>query len=178
LTAGHGVYVFGYGIVHLYDESSGRTISLDPFTNLVTTVGDEYYARKAIVGIGPTPPTAPTAVNGMKLGTGTTAVAKSGTGAALTGTYITGSNNAFDSGFPTATAVGTDIGWYSTYKTTWPAGDATNTTINEVVIVNDQATDATSTVANTYARAILTTVNKAAGEALAITWQHKFLGAP
>lgn len=170
--------IVGYGVAHLLDRD-GKTKQLIPFTNLITTAGDQYYAQKGIVGISPANPSAPTAANGMKLGTATTAVHKSTAGAAAiaSGGYIAGSNNAFDATFPSAAAVGGDTGWNATYKTTWPAGDSTNATINEVAIVNDQATDATASVANTYSRAVISTVNKGASDALAITWNHKVLGA-
>jgi hypothetical protein len=171
-----GFGIVGFGVVEKFDRY-GRRTHLEPFANLVTTAGDQYYAQKAIVGIAPASPSAPTAMNGMKLGTGTTAVAKSGAGAALV-TYLTASNVAFDATFPSAAAVaGTDTGWNATYKTTWAAGVATSATINEVVIVNDQATNATSTAANSIARAVISTVNKGASDSLAITWSHKFLGA-
>lgn len=149
-----------------------------PFANLVTTAGDQYYARKAIVGVSPANPTAPTAASGMKLGTGTTAAAKSGTGAALI-TYLAASNVVFDASFPTAAAVsGTNTGWQAQYQCTWAAGVATSASINEVVVVNDAATNATTSEANTYSRAVLaTTVDKAANEPLIVTWYHKFLGA-
>lgn len=165
----------GFGVAHLLDED-GKTKELIPFANLVTTAGDQYYAQKGIVGIAPASPSAPTAANGMKLGTGTTAVAKSGAGAALV-TYKTASNVAFDSTFPSAAAVGGDGGWNATYKTTWGAGVATDAALTEVVIVNDQGTNATTSAANTYSRALITSVNKTATDSLAVTWTHKFLGA-
>jgi hypothetical protein len=180
LDMAHGLIVermgiVGFGIVHLMD-GDGRTKQLDPFANLITTAGDEYCAKKIATGIGPAAPSAPTAANGMKLGTGTTAVTKSSTAAALI-TYLSASNVAFDSGFATTSAVGGDAGWYTTYKTSWLAGVATNSAITEVAIVNDQATNATSTAANTYSRAVITSVNKTASDVLAITWNWKALGA-
>lgn len=170
-----GVGLVGFGVVELRDERDRLKLAL-PFANLITTAGDEYYAKKGIVGISPANPSAPTAVNGMKLGTGTTAAAKSGAGAALV-TYLSASNVAFDSTFPSAAAVGGDGGWNATYKTTWAAGVATNSAITEAVIVNDQATNATTTAANTVARVVFSAVNKGASDTLAITWTHKFLGA-
>jgi hypothetical protein len=165
----------GYGIVELFDGDL-RLAEVQPFANLITTPGDQYYAQKGIVGISPASPSAPTAVNGMKLGTGTTAAAKSGAGGALV-TYLTASNVVFDATFPSAAAVGGDTGWNATYKTTWAAGVATNAAITEVVIVNDQATNATTTAANTISRAVISSVNKTASDTLAVTWNHKFLGA-
>jgi hypothetical protein len=112
----------------------------------------------------------------MKLGTGTTTVAKSSTGAALA-TYLTASNAAFDSSYPQTANLGGGLGVNAVYKTTWAAGTATSSTINEVVICNDSATNATSTAANTYSRAVITTVNKTSSDSLAVTWNHKALGA-
>ena len=168
----------GFGIAEVRDEVSGVLKEVTPFANLITTSGDQYYAQKAIVGVAPANAAAPTAVNGMKLGTGSTAAAKSGAGAAIV-TYLSGSNVAFDAGFPTASAVaGTDTGWNATYKTTWGAGVATNGAITEVSIVKDQANNTDgSTGANTIARAVISSVNKTASDSLAITWSHKFLGA-
>lgn len=171
----NGVGLVGYGIAELRGPS-GELKQVVPFANLITTAGDEYYAKKGITGISPANPSAPTAASGMKLGTGTTAAAKSGAGAALV-TYETGSNNPFDSTFPSAAAVGGDSGWNAVYKTTWAAGDVTETALTEVVIVNDAATDLTSAAADTYARAVFSAINKGASDSLAITWTHTFLGA-
>lgn len=135
--------------------------------NLVTAVGDQLYASR---GAGLTSSAVPT---GMKLGTGSTAVAKSGSGSALT-TYLSGSNKAFDATFPSAT------GGVASYKRTYAAGEATTASpITECAIVTDTiATDATSTEANTVARALLTGIgSKGASDTLTITWTHTVLGA-
>lgn len=135
--------------------------------NLVTAVGDQLYASR---GAGLTSSAVPT---GMKLGTGSTAVAKSGSGSALT-TYLTGSNKAFDATYPQAAA------GVATYRRTYAAGEATTASpITEVVIVTDTiATDATSSEANTVARALLTGIgSKGASDTLTITWTHTVLGA-
>jgi len=173
-----GLGIYGFGVAHLLD-GDGKTKQLIPFANLVTTAGDQYCAKKIVALIGPNSPAAPTAANGMKLGTATTAAHKSTAGGAdiASGGYISGSNVAFDTGFATSSAVGGDAGWLSTYKTTWPAGTATNATINEAAIVNDQGTNATATAANTYSRAVISTVNKTSTDVLAITWNWKALGA-
>jgi hypothetical protein len=42
--------------------------------------------------------------------------------------------------------------------------------------VNDAATDATSTAANTSHRVVFTAINKTASDSLVITWNAKFLG--
>lgn len=165
----------GFGVVVLSD-GDGLIKEIEPFANMITTPGDQYYAQKGIVGISPANATAPTAVNGMKLGTGATAAAKSGAGGALV-TYKTASNIVFDATFPSAAAVGGDGGWNATYKTTWAAGVATDAALTEAVIVNDQATNATTTAANTISRTVFTAKNKTVDDSLAITWTHKFLGA-
>lgn len=161
--------------IELFDKY-GNLKHHEVIKNLITDAGDLYYASKAIVGISPANPSAPTAVNGMKLGTGTTAVAKSGAGGALV-TYLSGSNVAFDATYPQTANLGGGLGVNSVYKTTWGAGVATNAAITEAVIVNDQATNATTTAANTIARTVFTAVNKGASDTLAITWNHKALGA-
>lgn len=166
----------GWGVAHLIGPD-GQTKQLVPFTNLVTDTGDTYYAEMGIVGVSPANAVAPTKVNGMKLGTGSTAVAKNGAGAALV-TYQAGSNLAFDAGFPTAATKGAGAGARIQYKSSYAAGVATANGLAEVVIVTDEGTDATSTAANTIARALLSpVVNKGAADTLAITWNHDLLGA-
>lgn len=166
-----GARMYGYGVLTVGGLAT-------PFHNLISTYGDRYYTEQAIAGVQPANASAPTRVTGMKLGTGTTAVAKSGAGAACV-TYITGSNAAFDATFPTATAVtGTDAGWQVTYQTTWAAGTATNSAIAEAVIVDDSATDATSTAAHTIARALISpAADKTAGLPATALWHHVLLGA-
>jgi len=141
------------------------------FVNLITQVGDQYYGERA-AGIG----SPPAQVTGMRLGTGTTAVAKTGAGAAIV-TYVSGSALAIDGGFPTSALSGSSrrIQW----KTSWAAGVATASGIAEAVITNENPlTDVTGTAANTISRALLSpTVNKGASDTLAITWNHDLLGA-
>ena len=161
--------------LQLFDKN-GKLKAYRKINNIVTDAGDQYYAKKAIVGVQPANPAAPTIMNGMKLGTGVTAAAKNGAGAAL-GTYISGSNNAFDTSFPTVADLGTGLGWQITYRTTWPAGDSTNAAITEAALVNDQATNANATAANTYARITFTALNKDADDSLVLTWKHTFLGS-
>ena len=138
--------------------------------NLVTAVGDQYYAGRAALSTS-----LPAQVTGFRLGTGSTAPAKTGAGAAIV-TYLAGSNKANDSGFPTAVA------GVVTWKRTYAPGEATTASpITEVVlntdtIANDNAT--TATAANTIARALLTGISgKAAGDTLTVTWTHTLLGA-
>jgi hypothetical protein len=170
LAAGQGL-----AVIRLYDEH-GR-VREQVVTNLITDAGDLYAASKVIVGISPANPTAPTAVNGMKLGTGVTAVAKSGAGAALV-TYKTGSNVVFDATYPQAVNLGAGLGVTAVYRTTWGPGVATDAALTECVIVNDQASNATSTAPNTISRIVFTAIPKAAPDTLTIAWSHKFLGTP
>jgi hypothetical protein len=165
--------IVGYGIAELID-GDGRLKQLVPFHNLITDAGDLYIAGKIIAAIAPASPSAPTAANGMKLGTASTAATKTDAGMA---TYLTASNAAFDASYPQTANLGSTLGVNAVYKTTWAAGTATSSTINEVAIVNDQATNADSTAANTYSRAVLTTVNKTSSDSLAVTWNWKCLGA-
>lgn len=138
--------------------------------NLVTAVGDQYYAGRAALSTG-----LPAQVTGFRLGSGSTAAAKTGAGAAVV-TYIAGSNKAPDAGFPTVS------GGVVTWKRTFAAGEATTASaITEVVlntdtIANDNAT--TATAANTIARALLSGIaSKGAQDTLTVTWTHTLLGS-
>jgi hypothetical protein len=164
----------GVALVQLFD-SDGNLKEEHQVENLITDAGDLYYAGMAIALVTPAAPAQPTKMTGMKLGTGTTAAAKSGAGAALV-TYITNSNNPFDATFPVTVNLGAGLGVNGQYKTTWGPGDVTNAAITEAVIVNDAATDATSTAANTAHRIVFTAINKTASDTLVITWNAKFLG--
>jgi hypothetical protein len=116
--------------------------------------------------------------SGMRLGTGVTAVAKTGAGAAIV-TVGTGTNNskAFDATYPQSSLSGSSR--RIQYKTTWAAGDATQNALAEVVITTEQPlSQVAGTAANTIARALLSpTVNKGASDTLAITWNNDLLGA-
>ena len=145
----------------------GELIARHESENLITSTGDQMYASR---GAGLVTSATPT---GMKLGTGSTAPAKSGAGAAVV-TYLTGSNKAFDATFPTAVA------GVVTYKRTYAAGEATSASaITECVIVTDAiATDAASSAANTASRVLLTGIpSKGAADSLTVTWTHTLLGA-
>jgi len=164
----------GTVLIELFDKD-GNLKEERRAGNLITDAGDLYYAGMAIALVAPAAPAQPTKMTGMKLGTGTTAVSKAGAGAAMV-TYITGSNNLFDASFPVVQNLGAGLGVNGQYKVTWAAGDVTNAAITEAVIVNDAATDATSTAANTSHRIIFTAINKLASDSLVITWNAKFLG--
>jgi hypothetical protein len=134
--------------------------------NVVTNIGDQYYGERAAGIASP-----PAQVTGMKLGTGSTAVAKSGAGAALV-TYLTNSHQAIDGSFPTSALSSNKR--RITWQSTWAAGKATSASpITEVVLVNESLTDATSLAAATIARALVTGVpTKEAADSLTISWTH------
>lgn len=172
------VGLVGFGVAELFAPDGDR-LQVVHFTNLITDAGDLYCAQAIIRGVGPAAPGAPSpgVPNGMKLGTGSTAVAKSGAGGALV-TYLTASNVAFDASYAQTANLGAGLGVTSIFKTTWTAGVATNSALAEVVIVNDQGTNATSSAANTYSRSVFgSTINKGASDTLAVTWAWKSLGA-
>jgi len=141
------------------------------FENLVTEIGDQYYGERASGIASP-----PNQVSGMRLGTGATAVAKTGAGAAIV-TYTTASHVAISGGFPTSSKPSTArrIQWQSL----WGAGVATASGLAEVVITNETPlTNVAGTAANTISRALLSpTVNKGAADTLTVTWNHDLLGA-
>lgn len=178
--------ICGFGLADLWSEEGYKAhLAGDPlaergdlqvveFKNLITNVGDEYYAERAAGIASP-----PAQVTGMQLGTGTTAVAKNGAGSTIV-TLVTASLVAIDGGFPTSTntqtgAVAITIAW----KTTWGAGTATANSIAEVVLTNQSTGTQTAVpAANSIARALLSpVVNKGASDTLAITWNHNLLGA-
>lgn len=159
------------GIVHAVWRNALGEITHESYQdNLVTQVGDQLYGERAV---GITTLAVPT---GMKLGTGSTAAAKTGAGAALV-TYLSGSHQAFDGSFPASSLNGASR--QIQYRVTYAAGTATTASnITEVVIVNDALTNATSAAAATIARALLSSpAPKAAGDILTITWNHDLLGA-
>jgi hypothetical protein len=162
--------ISGEVTVELHDKD-GNLKHREVVKNLVTQVGDQLYGERG-AGIG-SPPAIPT---GMKLGTGSTAVAKTGAGAALV-TYLSNSHQAFDSTYPQSSL---GSGRVITYKVTYAAGKATSpaTAITECVIVNDTLADATSTAANTVARVLLSGIaSKQSTDTLTVTWTHTLLGS-
>lgn len=154
----------------------GKVKSRQTVKNLITDAGDQYHVRRIAAAVAPSTPADVTKVTGMKLGTATTAAAKSGAGAAL-GTYVAGSNVAFDAGYPTTENLGGGLGWTVTYQATFGAGVGTSAALTEAVLVTDAAVNATSTGADTVARVVFAATPKGAADTLAITWAHKQLGS-
>lgn len=162
-----GLLIAGFVVAELFSED-GTLKARAKSRNLITSVGDAMYAGRG-AGIA-SPAASPT---GMRLGTGSTAVAKTGAGAAVV-TKLTDGNQAFDATFP---SLASNV---VTYKTTYAAGKATSASaITEVVLVNDTiATDTATAAANTIARVLLTGIgSKGSGDTLAITWTHTLTGA-
>lgn len=167
--------ILGICMVRLWN-AEGALMVEDVYHNLVTDAGDLYYAGMAITGVSPAVASHPTFMTGMKLGTGTTAVAKNSTGSALA-TYLTASNQVFDATYPQTANQGAGNGVQAVYQVTYAPGTATSTNLNECVIVNDAATNLTSTAANTIARVVFASAyNKGSLDTLAITWSHLFKG--
>lgn len=162
------VGVIGYGAWTLVRE--GEVIDAGHFGNLVTQQGDLYYVERAAGLAG-----APAVVTGMQLGTGTTAPAKTGAGAAVV-TVVANSLVAL-SATPTSSLSGSSR--RVLYSASWGAGVATADGIAEVVLVNQSTGTQTAAPASaTVSRGLLsTTVNKASGDILNIEWSHDFLGA-
>lgn len=171
MTAADAQRITGRLVLERFN-AAGDLIERFEGENMVTQVGDQIYGERGGGVSG-----APAAPTGMKLGTGSTAVAKTGAGAALV-TYLSGSNKAFDGSFPSSALNG--AARRITYKRTYAAGEATTASaITEAVIVNDTiATDATSTAANTMSRVLVTGISaKGASDTLTATWTHDLLGA-
>jgi hypothetical protein len=161
----------GLIVAELFNDR-GELLSRCEVPNLITNVGDQMYAERG-AGIA-SPPAIPT---GMRIGTGTTAVAKSGAGAAIV-TKVTAGNLAFDATYPTSALSGSSR--VITYKCTYGAGVGTTASpIAEAVIVNDAiATDTATAAANTVARALLTGLgSKGATDTLTLTWTHTLSGS-
>jgi hypothetical protein len=159
----------GTVIVKKFD-ADGNLLAMCEVNNLVTQTGDQLYAER---GAGITSVAVPT---GMKLGTGSTAAAKTGAGAALV-TYLTDSHQAFDGSYPASSLNGSSR--RIAYRSTWAAGKATTASpVTEVVIVNTTLADSTSNAAATISRAILSGIgSKGASDVIEVTWYHELLGA-
>jgi hypothetical protein len=160
----------GIVVAELTDEH-GNLIARSVSRNLITQIGDQYYAERA-TGIS----SPPAQVTGMKLGTGSTAVAKTGAGAALV-TYLTDSHQALAATYPQSALNGSSR--RITWRAVWAAGKATSASpITEAVLVNETLADSTSLAAATIARVILANIPaKNSAETLTVTWTHDLLGA-
>jgi hypothetical protein len=155
------------GFVHVVLRNGDDEISHESMhSNGITQIGDEYYGERAS---GITSP--PDQVTGMRLGTGTTAFADTGAGAAIV-THITGSNVAIDGTYPQS-SLSSNLRRI-TWKSTWAAGTATNSAIAEAVITNlNPIGTGAGSAADTISRVVLSpVVNKGASDTLELTWHH------
>lgn len=173
LEDGPGIY--GYGVVALYGPD-GKLKQAEPFANIITNNGDTYYATRGVAGIGTPNIAQPTLMVRMKLGTGVTAPSKAAGTNEVIQTYITGSNQIFDTTHPTVSTASANSGSVAAYKVTWAAGTATNGAITEATITSHTA-DSQGAATDTISRVVFTAVNKGSLDTLAITWNHKFLGS-
>lgn len=168
--------IIGEGWVELRNEH-GELKQLCAFRNLITDVGDAYYAKRA-ANIS----TTPNQVSGMRLGTDNTTPTKNGSASAIIAYANTGdglSSKGIDTsaGFPQGSQ-SAGAGYQVQWRTSWAAGEATANNLQEVVITNESTlTNVAGTAANTIARAILNPpVNKAALDTLVVTWNHLLKG--
>lgn len=159
--------IFGDIVLTCYAED-GSVRWTEIIHNLITDVGDQYYAQRALSAVAPTAPADATKVTCMKLGTGVTAASKNGAGSGIV-TYKTGSNATFTSVSRSTNAI--------TYNASWAPGVATDAALGEIVIAVTNA-DSTSAAADCIARALISpTRNKQAADTLTAAWTHTFLGA-
>lgn len=160
--------VRGHAVIRLFEHTdTGLVLVHEQIEeNLVTQLGDQMYAEAAaaIYGAPPTP-------IGMRLGTGTTAAAKTGAGAAIV-TYLSGSQVTISSGWPQSSLVSAKR--RITYRGEWAAGVATNSAIAEAVLTNESPlTNVAGAEANTIARLVFSpTINKSSSQVMQLDWHH------
>jgi hypothetical protein len=115
-------------------------------------------------------------VAGFRLGTGDTAPAKSGEGAAIV-SYTAGSSRVLDDSFPTVVDKGAGLGHRATYRVTYPAGTVTANGLAEVAVTDETIADEAGNAGNTVARFLLDPiVNKGEEDSLEVTWNNDYLG--
>lgn len=137
--------------------------------NVLTQVGEQMYGERG-AGLGG----APAAPTGMALGTGSTAPAKTGAGAAM----VTGQSGTAAALGATATSQLSGSGNNPRriiYTQTWAAGTGTANGLAEVVLQNGTAATIppNTTTTNVVARALLSpVVNKGAADSLTVTWNQ------
>lgn len=149
------------------DEHGGLRLAFrESMPNIITEVGDRYYAERAASPAGTTPPGQ---VTGMQLGAGATTPAKTGAGAAIV-TLVTNSLVGIVTGYPTSLlAAGRRR---ITWRSQWNAGVATGP-IAEVALVNQAlATQTAAPASATIARALVTAFSKGTDDIYIVTWHH------
>lgn len=135
--------------------------------NIVTSQGDKFAAAAMY--------TAAYSGWGMKLGTATTAAAKSGAGSYIaTADYVSGSAKALDDSTPKAGASNDIV----QFRRLWAAGEGTSSNINRVAIVDNTTDAGEADATHTFAISVFSgAINKGADDTLTVTWNVTFLGA-
>lgn len=176
-TAAHGLAVGDNVVVagHTVNTNAVGTWRISAATSTTLTLQGSVGnggggATGTVQGLSQPP------ASGMRLGTGVTAAAKTGAGAAIV-TYVTTSQRPFDATYPSSSLSGSSR--RITYQATWAAGVATSAGISEAVVTNESIlTDVAGVAANTVSRALLSSVvNKGASDSLVITWTQDILGS-
>jgi hypothetical protein len=160
------VGLWGVIVAELRDEH-GALKQRKVVQNLVTSQGDKFAAAAIY--------TAAYSGWGMKLGTATTAAAKSGAGSFIAvGDYVSGSAKALDDSTPKAGATADIV----QFRRLWAAGEGTNATINRVAIVDNTTDAGEADATHTFAIAVFSgAINKGASDTLTVTWNVTYLGA-
>ena len=111
----------------------------------------------------------------MKLGTATTPATKSGAGSFVAaGDYVSGSAQALDDSTPKEGSSAN----ICQFRNQWAAGEATNSNINRVAIVNNTTDAGEGDATGTFAIAVFSgAINKGASDTLTVTWNVTYLGA-
>ena len=168
------------GLLHVRLFNEDDTLASELWVpNMVTDIGDKYYAEAGAALCANGTVAAPAGITGMRLGTGVTAASKTGAGAAI-GTYISGSNVAITGGYPTSSQPGgAGTARRIIWRGTWNPGVATANSISEVVVTNETPlSNVAGVAANTIARAVLSPVqNKGATQTMVVDWYHDILGS-
>ena len=172
-TVNDGVGLNGCVEWELRDEH-GNLKNQGVTKNLITQVGDQAYGDALAALHSNATVSEPDEPLAMQLGTGATAAAKTGGGAAI-GTYISGSNQTLEATYPQSSLNGSSR--RISYQCIWAAGDATNGAIAEVALVT-VSDDDVAVDSETISRAVFgSTIDKQAGDTLTVTWHHDLLGA-
>lgn len=161
--------ITGRGVAVLTDAVTGEIKRVIHGKNIVGNVGDVYYAQ---VGAQESPTNDFTA-GGMKLGTGTTAAAKTDTDIE---TDLGASYKAIFAGYPKSNDAESGIGGTDkvTYKVYWDTTEANANNIAEVVIVTDGGAPPAGGLLTRLIFAA--TFNKTAAECLTVYISHEFDG--
>lgn len=137
-----------------------------PGKNIITDAGDQYYAEGAVGSPSWT-------VAGMRLGTGTTAPTKADTDVT---TFLTGSEKAIDTGYPTTndtdadnTGAGVDV---VTWRVSYGTAEANGTGIAEGAIVDNLTTPTKALTHFLFSAAF----DKTSNDTLKVIVNHTFNG--